>query len=221
MLITLFFPLCVNSQCESIDMFVAYTYQRTGCGLTQVPLDIPAEATWVRLDNNQISVIPPAAFSNLTRCTVLWLSGNILIHVRADIFENLYQLMVLNLENNRISNIESGAFAKFTKMKVLNVKGNELTTLESDVFSSQHHAYLTLLLSGNPLHCNSTLCWIKRAERDGWITLNHRGTDTFWPKPDCTNYPDHEWDNITLSCPSKGICFLLLVTKKGCKINCK
>ena len=89
LLITLFFPLCVNSQCESIDMFVAYTYQQTGHGLTQVPLDIPAEATWVRLDNNQISVIPPAAFSNLTSCTVLWLSGNILIHVRADIFESL------------------------------------------------------------------------------------------------------------------------------------
>ena len=88
-------------------MFVAYTYQRTGCGLTHVPIDIPAEATWVRLDNNQISVIPPAAFSNLTRCTVLWLSGNWLTQIRADMFENLYQLMVLNLENNRISNIES------------------------------------------------------------------------------------------------------------------
>ena len=167
-LITLFFPLCVNSRCEegSLDMFVAYMYQRTGCGLTQVPTDIPAETTWVRLDNNEISVIPPAAFSNLTRCTILWLSGNKLINISAAVFDNLSQLIVLNLENNEIRNIQSGAFAKLTAMRVLNLQGNALTTLERDVFGNTHHTYLTLFFP--------VILWSVTVRYAGLSSLNER-----------------------------------------------
>ena len=211
-LIMLFLPLCVNSRCEegSLDMFVAHMYQRTGCGLTQVPSEIPAEATLVRLDNNKISVISPAAFSNLTKCTILWLSGNKLINISAAVFDNMSQLKVLNLENNQIDNIQSGAFAKLTAMKVLNLQGNALTTLERDVFGKLYPTYLTLLLSRNPLECDSRICWIKQFERDGWIMLNYNRDNNFLPKPDCTNYPGQNWDNVTLTCPSEGTDFFPL-----------
>ena len=190
-------------------MFVAHMYQRTGCGLTQVPTDIPVKATSVRLDNNKISAISPAAFSNLNRCTILWLSGNKLINISAVVFDNLSQLKVLNLENNKIQNIQSGAFAKLTAMRVLNLQGNALTTLERDVFGKLYPTYLTLLLSRNPLECDSRMCWIKQFERDGWITLNYTQADNFSPKLDCTNYPDQKWENVTLTCASEGINFFL------------
>ena len=217
MLIWLFFPQSVTSHCEegSIDTFVGYIYQKAGCGLTEVPSDIPAEATLVRLDNNEISFIPPTAFSHLIECTVLWLFGNELTHISADVFANLSQLIVLNLENNGISNIEPEAFSQLTRMRVLNLVGNKITTLEMNVFGNHHPAYLTLLLSRNPLKCDSKVCWMKQFERERRITLNYtRAYGHFWPKPECTNYPDHNWDNITFGCPFEGICFLILVSGK-------
>ena len=48
------------------------------------------------------------------------------------------------------------------------------------------------------------MCWIKQADRDGWMALNYTQNDDFWNKPDCANYPDRDWDDITLSCPPEG-----------------
>ena len=64
----LFSPLVVKS-CSKEDL--NFLYQREGCGLTQVPTDIPASTAKVNLKNNNISDIPPAVFSHLTEFTVL------------------------------------------------------------------------------------------------------------------------------------------------------
>ena len=162
------------------------------------------ESLWyLRLSYNKISNID-GTFEHIPQCTELYLYQNELGHVRADAFEKLQQLIKLGLGNNRIVDIEPGTFTKQTKLKILYLHRNRLTTLRRNVFNSQHQTSLTLLLSHNPLQCNSTLCWIKRAEREGWITLNHRETDTFWPEPDCANYLDQDWDDIPLSCPPEG-----------------
>ena len=95
-------------------------------------------------------------------------------------------------------------FANLTGLKRLHLHDNHLTTLQRNIFNSQLQINLTLLLSHNPLRCDSKLCWIKRTEQDGWITLNYTRDGKFWTKPDWANYPDRDWDDITLSCPAEG-----------------
>ena len=57
-----------------------------------------------------------------------------------------------------------------------------------------------LFLDENPLQCDSRMCWIKDAERDGRIKLK----DKWNPKPQCVNYPGVHWDNIKLTCDASG-----------------
>ena len=140
----------------------------------------------------------------LQNCTQLNLYGNNLSHIRADTFAKLPQLTKLTLGKNRIFDIEPGTFTKQTKLKILYLHRNHLTTLRRNVFSSQHQTNFTLLLSHNPLQCDSKMCWIKRAERDMWITLKYTEKGNSFPEPDRANYPDRDWDDITLTCPMEG-----------------
>ena len=163
------------------------------------------ESLWyLCLSYNKISNIDGSSFDHIPQCTELRLAVNELTYIKADTFEKLPQLMILDLTKNRIFDIEPGAFTKQTKLKILYLHRNRLTFLRRNVFNSQHQTNLTLLLAVNPLLCDSKMCWIKRAERDGWITLNYTTGDQFWTKPDCANYPDRDWDNITLSCLPEG-----------------
>ena len=155
---------------------------------------------------NKISNLERSAFDHIPQCTELWLYDNELSHVRADAFEKLPELIILDLAKNKMLGIELGTFTKQTKLKRLYLHRNRLTTMRRNVFSSQHQTNLTLLLAINPLLCDKKMCWIKQAERDGWITLNYTNHLGSWTKPDCGNYPDHTWDSITLSCPLKGNC---------------
>ena len=156
---------------------------------------------FLNLQYNKIRNIHASAFDHIPHCTELWLYANELTYIRTDTFEKLPQLAKLERSKNRLFDIEPGAFTKRKMLKLLHLHHNRLTTLQRNVFSSQHQTNLTLFLSVNPLLCDSTMCWIKWDERDGWIALDYTQNDDFWNKPDCTNYPDRDWDDITLSCP--------------------
>ena len=185
------------------------------------------------LENNFITEIQTAAFFHLEQCSDINIKGNKLTRIHKDMFIGLPFLETLSLSDNKINNIEPGTFVKLSKLMILDLSknkisniapqtfteqtlsrihlhGNQLTTLERNVFGSQHPTNLTLLLSDNPVQCDSRICWIKEAERDGWITLNALLPDASWSKPDCVNYPGVDWDNITLSCPAEGNCRILL-----------
>ena len=161
---------------------------------------------FLNLQYNKISNIHSSAFDHIPHCTELWFYANELTYIRTDTFEKLPQLAKLELSKNRLFDIESGTFTKQKLLKLLHLhsRSNRLTTLQRNALSSQHQTNLTLLLAVNPLLRDSTMCWIKQAGRDGWITLNYIQNGDFWNKPDCANYPDRDWDDITLSCPPEG-----------------
>ena len=63
---------------------------------------------------------------------------------------------------------------------------------------------LELSLSGNPLHCDEKMQWIKLGEQQGWINLhgwtihhNYVPLHSALP-PTCVNYPDLTWQNRIL-----------------------
>ena len=151
------------------------------------------------LRSNKISDIDPGAFLSLQQCTDLWLPYNQLTCLRVDTFKGLVSLDLLDLYSNQISFIEDGAFSHLPRIRVLYLNNNRLVTLmgEQDLIQSQN---LFLFLDGNPLHCDSRMCWIKDAERDGRIKLKGRRN----PKPQCVNNPGVHWDNIKLTCDASG-----------------
>ena len=141
---------------------------------------------------NQISDIDPGSFLPLQQCTYLWLPYNQLTYLKAETFKGLVSLDLLDLHSNQISFIEDGTFSHLPSIRVIYLINNNLVTPPKTRF---------LFLDSNPLHCDSSMCWLKQAERDGRLKLASRGRGH---KPQCVNYPGVHWDNITLICDESG-----------------
>ena len=157
------------------------------------------------LSSNYIAKIETETFLHLTSCTWLSLKENRLITIRSNMFVGLQSLKKLILSQNIIFKIEPGSFANLIQLSTLLLSKNYLTTLDRKVFSSLNLTSLYLKINGNPLLCDSKLCWIKQGEREEWLLIHDtdiNGTELY--KPQCVNYPGVDWDDISLTCPAVG-----------------
>ena len=175
-------------------------YRNQGCKVNKIPSDIPAESSQVWLNDNQIDEIEAGTLSNLTDCILLNLDANNLTHITADMWQGLNSLKQLRLWHNLISYIEPGSFESLSKLEGLYLHNNRLTTLEQNVFGTLIPQKLTLILSDNPLVCDSRMCWIKQGEEEGQLTLYEVGGQ----KPSCEDFPGVPWDDVTIICPTPG-----------------
>ena len=179
------------------------------------------------LRSNTIGDIEPGSFLPLKQCKNIWLSGNQLTCLRAGIFKGLDTLDVLDLYSNEISVIEPGTFSHTPRLRVLCLNQNQLKALidKLNIIESlmserrvlqryQKHLKAPveqlldplksnkpfLFLGRNPLQCDWKMCWIKEAERVGWLKLSA----ITGAKPQCENYPGTPWDQVTLTCDVSG-----------------
>ena len=77
-------------------------FERSDCGLTEIPEDIPEDSTFVDLSSNSLVSLDDDAFPSLPNCVRLY------------------------LEENTISEIEAGAFSDITLMRI-NSRTSEAT----------------------------------------------------------------------------------------------
>ena len=184
--------LACHAHCECRDETSSDgSYDRTQCGLTDVPPDIPPTDNEIHLDKNSISTIQPNAFSHLTKCTLLSLSQNHLTNINQQMFSGVTSVKHLFLDGNQIFNIESGAFSSQPNLVDVKLADNDLTVLPADAFGATHPVELRLSLGGNPLICNYRFEWVKKGEEDGWLSLDVQSL------PQCTNYEHANWRGIT------------------------
>ena len=152
-------------------------YWRVNKGLTEIPTDIPAGATWVDLSENHITTIRAGSFSHLARCALLWLDNNQISEINPAAFRGLTSLRRLYLHTNKLTHISPGTFSGLTSLNNLWLSNNRLTGLSSDLFLDLPRP-LRLLL-GNPDNndpdnaflCDESLCWLKQEEQDGTVTF--------------------------------------------------
>ena len=184
-------------------------FRRKNCNLPVLP-PIPSAAKYVQLDGNRITDIIDEAFTHLGQCKELSLSENKLSSIRYAMFKGLKSLDTLDLKDNIISSIESGSFRDLPHLTEVRLDDNQLTTLDNP-FSKPSSDYIALYLSDNPLQCDTKLCWLKDAERNGWILLKD-------PKPTCQNYPNARWDDVNLKCSLGELTFLIEFFSKYTKL---
>ena len=171
------------------------------------------------LFDNRIRTLHAGAFRPLGKLQALWLWQNELTVIQGDMWQGLHSLRRLYLENNKISSIKSGGFTSLQGLSDLEYLGlidNQLMTLRHDILTttgspslttsgttggstgSRHQpGNLTLILSDNPLQCDSRLCWLKKAEQEGWINFYYFYS---YESPRCVNLHGISWEDIRMDC---------------------
>ncbi|XP_056013410.1 carboxypeptidase N subunit 2-like isoform X2 [Ostrea edulis] len=130
-----------------------------GKGLTEVPSNIPTDASYLflrankiatlpngifdalknirsmNLENNKIATLPEGIFDTLVKMTFLQLNDNQIGTLPNGIFDSLVNLETLYLYNNRIAMLPNGLFdALSTNLQIVYLNGNQITTLPNGIF---------------------------------------------------------------------------------------
>ncbi|KAI5618797.1 leucine-rich repeat and fibronectin type-III domain-containing protein 2, partial [Silurus asotus] len=129
------------------------------------------------LNNNQLGHISKESFDDLLLTLEdLDLSYNNLRSVPWEAVRKMLSLHQLSLDHNLISHISEGTFTDLDKLARLDLTSNRLQKLPPDpifarsqsnvMFSTPYAPMLSLSFSGNPLHCNCEILWLRRLERE-------------------------------------------------------
>ncbi|PAV56282.1 hypothetical protein WR25_15709 isoform A [Diploscapter pachys] len=158
-------------------------------GLTHIPSNLPSQTTEVRLEQNQISYIPPKAFQNLIHLKRLDLSKNSISEVAPRAFEGLKNLQSLVLYGNNLTELPSEAFSGLSNLQLLLLNANQLHCIRRGTFDPLHNLNLlslydnqirsislatfknltklqTLHLAKNPLICDCNLMWLSELQSE-------------------------------------------------------
>ncbi|NP_001013379.1 18-wheeler precursor [Apis mellifera] len=94
--------------------------------------------------------VDETTFLGLIRLIVLNLSYNMLTHIDARMFKDLFFLQILDLRNNSIDRIESNAFLPLYNLHTLELSDNKLRTVGAQLFNGLF-VLNRLTLSGNAI----------------------------------------------------------------------
>ena len=164
------------------------------------------------LNRNLLPTREPENFSELGKLQLLWLRENDLVVIRGNMWIWLDSLTHLDLYENKITVIERGGFANLPMIETIVLNRNKLTTLSPDAFCLSSFPNptvpplkLTLLLDDVYLARNSSLCWLKEAEKNRLITYAPEPDPYSWPhRVMCVNFRDVPWDDVVLDCMDVG-----------------
>ncbi|KAE9412961.1 hypothetical protein Angca_004648, partial [Angiostrongylus cantonensis] len=125
-------------------------------GLSHVPANLPSSTTELRLEQNQITTIPPKAFHNLRELKRLVLYGNNLTDLPIQAFHGLNNLQILLLNANQLQCLRSGTFDPLTKLNLLSLYDNQIKSISNSTFYKLLNLQ-TLHLAKNPLICDCNM----------------------------------------------------------------
>nr|XP_022908749.1 protein slit [Onthophagus taurus] len=152
-------------------------------GLSKVPDHLPEGTQELRLEQNEITEIPPRAFAAHKRLKRIDLSTNKITKISHDAFQGLKSLTTLILYGNKIKDLPAGIFQGLVSLQLLLLNANEISCIRKDTFSDLPSLSLlslydnniqslangsfdslrsiqTLHLARNPFICDCNLKWL-------------------------------------------------------------
>ena len=127
------------------------------------------------MDDNLLQEVPRSHISGLVNLRTLFLDGN-LLHTMPNV-SFLSELFDVYLSRNSITNVPRSTLLGIPNLLTLELSDNKISVL-GDISVLWAHVYLqnnnlttlpdlynmgleTLMLEGNPLSCNQSLCWLR------------------------------------------------------------
>ena len=172
------------------------------CGLTSMPAvsDVKGTLIELSLNTNHISFVPHGYFRGFRKLSYLLLVGNLLTEIPdvTDLASTLYSLSVsknnithfpnwmlnismmelgvLSISDNRIREFPPMILHCQSQLKSVNLRWNELTTV-SQYSGVTRNITTTVMILGNPLHCDSSLAWLAGASQIGTDDITTGGVE--------------------------------------------
>jgi Leucine-rich repeat (LRR) protein len=116
--------------CDCLGSYVDCSSKR----LETVPSNLPNWTTQLDLRNNTIKNVNDVVWKNLTNLTKLKLNKNDISLMPKDAFGFQKQLKILELNRNRLRYIEPLTFMSLDHLLVLKLKRNQITQLKDGAF---------------------------------------------------------------------------------------
>ena len=158
------------------------------------------------LRNNNLSSLATCLFNeqNLTYLDVSW---NTLKIIPIDLWYCLNSLETLKITGNPIAEISPRAFTPLNKLTIVHIDVHTLVTfnitiLNPTTYSEAKTPPKVVIEDVNSLLCDSSSCWLKRAEDEGLMSryMFHGKVS----RPQCSNLDGIFWDEAELNCSTKG-----------------
>ncbi|KAL7980809.1 hypothetical protein Chor_001963 [Crotalus horridus] len=148
--ILLFLPRFPASGCPDVCSCSLGKVNCVDRGLHFVPLRLPANATALSLDHNQIVTLPNGTFAAQKVLLRLSLRSNVLGSVHRLALVGLCELQDLDLSNNSLSLLHPETFLPVPRLRTLKLGNNRLLRLEAELPGALPHLR-ALLVHSNAL----------------------------------------------------------------------
>ncbi len=196
-------------------------FDKSNQGVTNMTVHpIPINTEQVMFYDNAITCVPAGYFVNLSALDKVWLYGNQISSIDDYAFINIPTLTYMDFEDNNLEVIGRNMFAGLVNLRKLFLPHNKIHTIEAqslkncralewlaisnNLLQSIPQAMFDLLnhpcnlgrfwMENNPLSCNQSLCWLKRADWS-WITVNY-AHGTLCAGPD--HLSGQRWDLLNI-----------------------
>ncbi|ELW65894.1 toll-like receptor 13 [Tupaia chinensis] len=123
------------SKCTQYELDIHHVFciRKKITNLTDAISDIPGYTTHLNLTQNQIQVIPPYSFTNLTALVDLRLEWNSIWKIGKRAFWGLENLTLLNLVENKIQSVNT-SFQGLSNLETLLLSHNQITHIHKNAF---------------------------------------------------------------------------------------
>lgn len=136
--------------------------------LTKIPKGIPPETSELYLDVNEITSIDNHRLQHLKSLTRLDLSNNQVSVLPPFVFANLTRLATLIVSYNKLQCVQENAFGGLKNLRILSLHGNDISVIPEGAFTDTT-AITHLALGSNPFYCDCNMKWLSEWVKTDYI----------------------------------------------------